>query len=67
MLFLTLDHVHNDGAAHRRALGKRGIGGAAMYRILKNQGFPPGFQILCFNCNWGKHHNGGVCPHKAAL
>ena len=28
------------------------------------QDFPEGFQILCFNCNAGKHRNGGRCPHE---
>lgn len=22
------------------------------------------YQLLCFNCNCGRHRNGGVCPHK---
>lgn len=61
--FLTLDHVDNDGAEHRRVLqGNRA--GAALYRwIIKNE-FPPKFQVLCYNCNCGKNVNGGVCPHK---
>jgi hypothetical protein len=29
------------------------------------QGFPDGFQTLCFNCNVGKYKNGGVCPHQS--
>jgi hypothetical protein len=20
--------------------------------------------VLCFNCNCGRYHNGGICPHK---
>jgi hypothetical protein len=27
-------------------------------------GFPPGYQVLCMNCNHGKRMNNGVCPHK---
>jgi hypothetical protein len=56
-LFLTIDHIENNGADHRRK-DKRNL-----YERLKQQGFPPGFQVLCRNCNWGKHANGGVCPH----
>jgi hypothetical protein len=26
--------------------------------------FPPGFQLLCSNCNHGRARNGGICPHK---
>lgn len=58
-LFLTVDHVNNDGAAHRKAIGTGRI-----YRwLLKNQ-FPEGYQLLCWNCNLGKFYNHGVCPHK---
>lgn len=64
-LFLTIDHVANDGAAHRRSLpGLIGKGGSSFFDWLVRQGFPKGFQTLCRNCNWGKHANGGVCPHQ---
>ena len=61
-IFLELDHINNDGAAHRRALGgnHRNI-----YRWAINQNFPPIFQILCANCNTGKQRNGGICPHAS--
>jgi hypothetical protein len=58
--FLTIDHIDNGGAAHRRAIGK---GGAPTYRWLVRQGFPLGYQVLCWNCNRSKHLNGGVCAH----
>jgi hypothetical protein len=57
--FLCIDHVNNDGYLHRSVM-RAGM----LYRWLKDQGYPPGFQILCFNCNQGKRLNGGVCPHK---
>ena len=57
--FLTVDHVNNDGARHRKVIGKRDIN-----TWLVNHNFPTGFQILCWNCNMGKARNGGVCPHK---
>jgi hypothetical protein len=60
MKLLTLDHINNDGHLDRK---KNGTGGANLYQRLKRQGYPPGFQVLCFNCNWGRHANGGVCPH----
>lgn len=62
-LFLCIDHIHEDGADHRRTISGRGT---SMYQWLKSNGFPPGFQVLCQNCNFGKHLNGGVCPHLAA-
>ncbi len=63
--FLTLDHIHNNGAEEREKLmGSRSIAGLSFYRKLKKLGFPDGYQVLCFNCNCGKNANGGVCPHK---
>ena len=63
--FLTIDHINNDGAAHRRSLpnGKYSTG-ERMYRWLKVNGYPDGFQVLCMNCNLGKQRNGGICPHQ---
>lgn len=67
--FLTLDHVNNDGAEHRRALtGKTGkVQGVSSgtYAWARRNGFPPGFQVLCMNCNFSKSRNGGVCVHQA--
>lgn len=63
--FLTIDHIENDGADHRRSLkGQIGKGGASFYDWLVRMKFPTGFQTLCRNCNWGKHANGGICPHQ---
>ena len=55
--FLTIDHVNNDGAEHKRIIGSN------LYRWLKKQGYPDDFQVLCWNCNSGRARNGGVCPH----
>lgn len=65
--FLTIDHVHNDGASHRRQLHAKSRGrgaGEGFYKWLIRHGFPEGFQVLCFNCNCGKWVNGGACPHQ---
>ena len=32
---------------------------------LKRNDYPPGFQVLCHNCNWAKHAL-GRCPHQPA-
>lgn len=67
--FLSIDHINNDGADHRRKLtGKTGkvvgiTGG--MYLWIKRNNYPPTFQVLCMNCNFGKARNGGVCPHQS--
>lgn len=57
--FLTVDHTNNNGAEHRLKIKRINI-----YYWLKNNAFPEGFQILCFNCNMGKAQNNGVCPHR---
>jgi predicted nucleic acid-binding Zn-ribbon protein len=64
-LFLTIDHINNDGADMRNN-GVHGRSGTAFYQWLRKSGFPSGFQVLCYNCNLGKHRNGGVCPHKSS-
>ena len=72
-LLLTIDHINEDGASHRRAIfgyteKRKGRGtGGNMYRWLKSHNYPEGFQVLCFNCNAGKHLNHGICPHQVVL
>ena len=65
-ILLTIDHINNDGAEHRRQLSgsRTGKVGAWFYKWLVDNGLPPGYQTLCWNCNMGKHLNGGVCPHQ---
>ena len=66
--FLTVDHINNDGAAHRRSMKNKSDGsGKQLYSWIINNNFPPMFQILCSNCNFGKHKNGGICPHKSIV
>lgn len=60
--FLTIDHVNQDGAKMRKS-GKHSSP-ERMYRWLKKKGFPDGYQILCMNCQFGRKHNDGVCPHQ---
>jgi hypothetical protein len=63
-LFLSIDHIYNDGNEMRKK-GVHAKGGTSFYQWIKRHNFPPGFQILCMNCNTGKHRNGGVCPHQS--
>ena len=63
--FLSIDHINNDGAEHKRM--HRLHTGEQMYRWLIRNKFPKGFQILCMNCNWGKRGNDGVCPHSGKV
>jgi hypothetical protein len=55
--FLTIDHINNDGADHRREVGRK----ICAWLIRNN--FPPGFQVLCANCNHAKAYY-GQCPHR---
>ena len=57
--FLTIDHIDGGGTRHRKKLKEK------IYTWLFRDNFPAGFQTLCFNCNWSKHINGGICEHKA--
>lgn len=60
--FLSLDHMDGKGSQHRRSIGR----GSNIYAWLRDNGYPPGFQVLCHNCNHGRYLNGGVCPHAEA-
>jgi hypothetical protein len=61
--FLHIDHKEGHGNEHRRSIG--GHSGGKFYRWLKRRGFPPGYQVLCANCNLAKGFF-GECPHKTA-
>ena len=65
-MFLTFDHVNNDGAK-MRADSNHPLGsvGGVLYRKLKRAGWPKTFALLCFNCNCGRFRNGGTCPHQS--
>ncbi len=60
--FLTLDHVNNDGNIHRKEMG--GQAESFLKWIIANE-YPRTVQILCWNCQWGKVKNHGICPHQA--
>jgi hypothetical protein len=59
--FLTIDHINNDGNEQRKIVRRTGHN---IYRYLKKNNYPIGYQTLCFNCNSGKQINKGICPHK---
>lgn len=51
---LCLDHINDDGAAHRKALGvsSRSLsGGTTIYERLRALNWMPDLQVLCANCN----------------
>lgn len=54
--FLSLDHVNDDGAAHRAELGNRNYTSAVRREAVKEYR-PDRFQILCHNCNLAKNRH----------
>jgi hypothetical protein len=60
LMFLTMDHVNDDGAEHRRQVPPD-----KLYRWIIKSGFPDSFRVLCYNCNCGRSRNGGECPHAS--
>lgn len=59
ILFLTIDHINNNGNKERKELKKMG---RTYYVWLRKNNYPDGLQVLCMNCNWAKGRF-GLCPH----
>jgi hypothetical protein len=57
--FLTIDHINNDGAEHKREIG----GDPYLMNWLIKNNYPEGFQVLCYNCNLCKGFY-EECYHK---
>lgn len=60
--FLAVDHTNGGGCQHRKEIGSSGT---ATYRGLIRNNFPPGFRVLCHNCNFA-YGAYGRCPHQPA-
>jgi hypothetical protein len=58
--FLSIDHINNDAYLQKK------LDPAARHLALylKANGFPPGYRVLCMNCNHGRKRSGGACPHE---
>lgn len=54
--FLSIDHIVPVGQARLRK-------GFALYAYLKRHAWPPGYRVLCMNCNFALGHF-GFCPHR---
>jgi len=67
--FLTLDHINGLDETEKKSiwhLGKyyrKRSSGSALWSRLRSEGYPSGFQVLCWNCNCAKGLY-GACPHK---
>lgn len=63
--FLTLDHIADDGAAHRAQYVSRN--NEQIYADAKREGWPKErYQLLCMNCNFAKEYYDG-CPHERGI
>lgn len=60
--FLCIDHVGGGGNAHRALIG----GTSKVYKWLRDNKYPVGFRVLCFNCNQAISAH-GACPHQRGL
>jgi hypothetical protein len=47
---LSIDHKNGDGYIHRKEIA----GGTSIYRWLKRNNYPEGYQTLCMNCQFIK-------------
>lgn len=63
-VFLCLDHIDGLPPEHKTATGKR-RSSTAILRLVKAEGWPPGYRILCANCNLA-YAVLGTCPHVEA-
>lgn len=59
-VFLTIDHINNDGGKHRKSLRKNSKcqTGINIGAWLRKNNYPSGFQVLCVNCNHAKSRIG---------
>jgi len=57
--FMTIEHSSGNGSKHRKELKRHGVN---FLKWLKAQGFPPGYEVLCFNCQYALGTY-GKCPH----
>ena len=54
--FLAIDHINGGGGKHRKAVK------IDFTYWLKKNNFPPGYRVLCHNCNMAMGRY-GYCPH----
>jgi hypothetical protein len=65
-MFLTIDHIENNGAEHRRQQRNGQNKGHDIYAWLRKNNYPEGFQVLCYNCNCAKGIYGEQAVKDAA-
>ena len=58
--FLSIDHINGVGVKKRKEHGS----GMNFYGILLKMEKQKDLQVLCYNCNLGRHKRNRTCPHK---
>ena len=61
--FLTIDHIYGGGNKQKKKIGKVGW---AFPKWLKDNNYPDGYRVLCYNCNCSRGFY-GYCPHERKL
>jgi hypothetical protein len=56
--FLAIDHINGGGKKHQEATNRN------FYKWLLREGLPPGYRVLCHNCNMALGFY-GYCPHTS--
>ena len=51
---LSIDHIDGGGNAHRREIGVKNS--HQLYKWIKANTYPLGFQVLCMNCQFIKRY-----------
>lgn len=62
--YLQLDHIHNDGAGHRRELGARGAAKIYSWALRNQDQVKDRLQILCANCHLFKTRYKVFCKDR---
>jgi len=62
--FLTLEHINGSGLPQSNSKRLKTLGVEKVWKEAIEANDPTKFEILCYNCNWGRRINNGVCPHR---
>ena len=60
--FLTVEHKGGVPDHHKWPSGNRKTG-IALFKLIRDEGYPDDYTVLCMNCNYAKGHY-GFCPHQ---
>jgi hypothetical protein len=61
--FLSVDHINGGGNKHHKTFELSSTCGGNICRWVKRNNYPPGFRVLCMNCNFAIGAFGS-CPHQ---